>query len=78
MEEFSVKAIDNQIIITIDRSLVDIDSVNNLLVRLRIEQLIKKANFSEDVMKIAEEIKKNWWKENKDRYLEGYIDADRD
>lgn len=77
MEEFSISSSDNQIVITIDRSLVDIDFVNNLVSRLRVEQLIKKANFAEEILNVAGEIKKDWWERNKKNYLEG-IDADRD
>jgi hypothetical protein len=69
MEEFSITSNDNQIVITIDRSLMDMDSINHLIERLRVEQLIKKANFTEDVLDIADEIKEDWWKKNKKEYL---------
>lgn len=71
MEGYRVKSSDTQIQISIDRSLVDIDSINNLLERLRVEELVKKAKFTEKVLNVAEEIKKNWWKKNKVKYMEG-------
>ena len=71
MEGYKVKSSDTQIQISIDRSLVDIDSINNLLERLRVEELVKKAKFTEKVLNVAEEIKKNWWKKNKVKYMEG-------
>lgn len=71
MEGFSISSSGNQIVITIDRSLVDINFVNNLVARLRVEQLIKKANFVEEILNVADEIKKEWWEKNKKSYLEG-------
>ena len=71
MEGFSISSIGNQIVITIDRSLVDINFVNNLVERLRVEQLINKANFSEEILNVANQIKKEWWEKNKKSYLEG-------
>lgn len=70
MEGFNISSSDTQIIITIDRSLVDINFVNNLVARLRVEQLIKKANFAEEILNVADEIKKEWWEKNKKSYLE--------
>jgi len=75
MDGFRVNSTDKEIQITVDRSLIDIASINNLLARLRMEQLIKKANFAEEVVKVADEIKKNWWAKNKERYMEGALDG---
>jgi hypothetical protein len=69
MEGFSISSSDNQIVITIDRSLVDINLVNDLVARLKLEQLIKKANFAEKILNIAGEINKEWWGKNKKSYL---------
>ena len=37
MQEFNIESIGNQVIITMDRSLVDIDLLNKLFDRLRVE-----------------------------------------
>jgi hypothetical protein len=76
MDDFRVKSTDKEIQITINRSLVDIAAINNLLARLRVEQIVKKANFTEAVVKVADEIKKSWWEKNKERYIEGSLDGD--
>jgi hypothetical protein len=73
-----MNSVGNQVVITIDRSLISIDSLNKLFERLRLEELIKKANFSEEVLEIGKEIKSEWWQKNKKRYLEGISDVDSD
>jgi hypothetical protein len=65
MEAFNIKSNNKQVIITIDKSLLDIDFINNLYSRLRVEELIKKANFKRDVVNVSENIKKDWWAKNK-------------
>jgi len=76
MDGFRVNSTDKEIQITVSRSLVDIAAINNLLARLRVEQLVKKANFTEEVVKVADEIKKSWWEKNKAIYMEGPLDGD--
>lgn len=78
MQTFSMNSVGNQVVITIDRSLMSIDSLNKLFERLRLEELIQKANFSEEVLDIGKEIKSEWWQKNKERYLEGISDVDSD
>lgn len=71
MEAVEVTSVENRLVISIDKSLVSKDYLLNLLDRLQTESLIKKADFNERVLEISEEIKSNWWKENKDRFLNG-------
>jgi len=60
----------NKLIITIDKSSVDAVFLANLLDRLRIEQLVKKAEFDESILELSKKIKKNWWAKNKKKFLE--------
>jgi hypothetical protein len=69
MEVFEVKSTKDKLIITLDRSAVSPKFVVNLLERLRIEQLVQKADFDEDVLELSEKIKKEWWAKNKKRFL---------
>jgi hypothetical protein len=78
MNDFSIQAVGNEAIITVDLSLMDIESLNVMFERLRTEQLIKKADFKEDIVEIGEEIKGSWWERNRERYLRGAGNADRD
>ncbi|MCH9008863.1 hypothetical protein IIA29_12830 [candidate division KSB1 bacterium] len=69
METIKVKSTDDKIIITIDKSAVNIDFLTNLLNKFRVEQLIHKANFDEQILKLSEEIKQGWWGKNKAEFL---------
>ncbi len=78
MQNFNIQSRGDQIVITIDRSLMELESFNRLFERMRVEQLVQKANFSDDVIEIGTEIKRDWWRKNREQYLEGVADADRD
>lgn len=70
MQAIEVKSTDDKVIITIDKKSVNIDFLSNLLNKFRVEQLIKKANFDEEILKLSREIKQDWWKKNKAEFLE--------
>ena len=70
MQVFDVQSREDKIIITIDRSSVAINFLESLLDRLRVEQLVRKAEFIGDIVVEAESIKREWWRKNKDRFLE--------
>lgn len=78
MNDFSIQSVGNEAIITVDLSLMDIESLNVMFERLRTEQLIRKADFKEDIVEIGEELKRGWWEKNREQYLEGVGNADRD
>ena len=78
MQDFTIQSHGDQIVITIDRSLMSLEALNRLFERLRVEQLVKKANFSDDVIEIGTEIKRDWWRKNREQYLEGITNADCD
>ena len=69
MEAIEVTSLKNRMVISVDKSLISKESLLNFLERLQIENLARKANFDESVLEISEEIKRNWWKENKDWFL---------
>ena len=78
MQDFSIQTVGDQIVITVDRALMSIESLNWLFDRMRVEQLVKKANFREEIVELGTEIKQDWWRKNREQYLEGISDADRD
>jgi len=78
MKDFSIKSVGNQAVITVDLSFMNMESLNLLFDRLRTEQLIRKADFSDEVTEIGKEIKQSWWQKNRDQYLKGIINADSD
>lgn len=55
--------------ISIDKDLVDKEFVLELVEKIRLESLVRKADFDEDVEEPGEEIKAVWWEKNKDRFI---------
>jgi hypothetical protein len=78
MQDFHIQSRGDHIVITVDRSLMSLESFNRLFERMRVEQLVKNANFRDEVVEIGTEIKRDWWRKNREQYLEGIADADRD
>lgn len=70
MEALSIRSTETKVIITIDKSSVDNDFLNGLFNRLKTEQLLKKADFNEDVLKLSDEIKNDWWEKNKKNFID--------
>ena len=71
MKSITVESNENDFLIRIDKDLIDKDLLIELVDRFRLETLIRKADISEDIEDIGEEIKAEWWERNKDRIL-GY------
>jgi hypothetical protein len=69
MEAVEIKSTKNRMVISIDKSSVDSDYIVELTERLRTETLAKRIDFDKKILKLAGEIKKKWWKENKDEFL---------
>jgi len=69
MESVEVTSLNDRVVISIDKTLVSKEYLFTLLNRLRLEELARKADFDESVIDISEEIKQNWWKENKEQFL---------
>jgi len=70
-----MQSVGNQVVITVDLSFMNIESLNRLFERLRIEELIQKADFSDEITEIGTEIKQSWWQRNRERYLKGILDG---
>lgn len=69
MEAIELKSYKNKYLISLDKSYFDKEILYNLLERLRIEYLAKKINFNKSIEDLGEEIKEEWWKKNKDKFL---------
>jgi hypothetical protein len=69
MEAISLETTDEKFLITIDKGSLDAEFVRRLIERLRIEYLAEKVGFDEEIEIIGEDIKSEWWKNNKARML---------
>jgi len=71
MNPITVQSTEDIIQITLDKTLVSMDFLLDLLDKLQIEYLAGEINFSEDILQIGEEIKREWWQKNKQEFLKG-------
>lgn len=69
MEAFVVSRTGDKIQVTLDARHFKEDAVKRLLNRLYIEYLAERVNFGEDIEALGEEIKHDWWEQNKERIL---------
>lgn len=71
MEAIQIQSAESTIQITVDKKMVNMDFLVDLMEQLRIEYLAKTVDFSEDIIRIGDEIKKTWWQKNKEDFLQG-------
>lgn len=60
----------NDYLIKLDKSSIDRDTLIELIEHIRLEYLVQRADFDEEVEKIGEDIKAEWWEKNKERFIE--------
>ena len=70
MEAFEVSRTGNIIQIVFDAQHFKEDAIIRLLNRLYIEYLAERASLGEDIEVLGEEIKRDWWIQNKARILD--------
>lgn len=73
MEAIQIQSAESTIRITVDKKMVNMDFLVDLMEQLRVEYLAKTVDFSEDIMRIGDEIKKTWWQKNKEDFLQGIL-----
>lgn len=69
MKAITVDTLEDRFVISVDRSLIQKDSLLQFVENLRVEILARKVNFDDQLEKLDEEIKQSWWEENKDRFI---------
>ena len=69
MEAIQVEDNKNQFFISIDKNAIDKETLLELLTKIRVEHLSRKVDFSEDIEQLGEEIKSDWWRKDKDKWL---------
>jgi hypothetical protein len=61
---------DETVNLTFSKEFLSVPELVRLIETLRIKELISKSQVtSDDVITLDEELKVNWWNENKDRFL---------
>ena len=69
VQPVTVDTSDSQFIISIDKDFLDKKALLDLIYYLRTESLARKVDFDEDIEALGKEIKAEWWKKNKDRFI---------
>lgn len=67
----SIKYENEDAVLIFPKRLVSNDYVQNFIERLNVETIIWKSRLTEkDIMELSEKIKKDWWRKNRDRFIE--------
>lgn len=69
MQTIDLQTTDDKFLISIDKDSVDKEFLLNLIEKIRLESLIRKADFDESIEDLSEEIKADWWKKNKSKFI---------
>lgn len=69
MQNIQIENRKNKIILTINKKEMDQDYLIRLIKRLETEDLAYKSGINEQSLQIAEDIKQEWWNENKSDFL---------
>jgi hypothetical protein len=69
MTSFQVQHTDETIQVTFDKKHFNEDELLKILSFLRLEFLAKKIDFDENMESLGNEIKKDWWIKNKNRFI---------
>ena len=69
MKGLKIQSESNQIIISMNKNNFDENYLLRMIERMNIEYLAKKADFSENIVDLADEINQNWWKEKGKNFL---------
>jgi hypothetical protein len=69
MRTVTLDSSDDRFIISIDKNSINKDALLQFLENLRLEALADKVNFGKEIEDLGEEIKRDWWQSNKDRFI---------
>jgi len=69
MKGLKIQSESNQIIISMNKNNFDENYLLRMIERMNIEYLAKKADFSENIVDLTDEINQNWWKEKGKKFL---------
>ena len=73
MVNISVTTQADEMIIRLNKKSFNKKFLANMLKRLRLEELAQRAGFQKEVVTLGEQIKKDWWKENGESFLQHVI-----
>jgi hypothetical protein len=69
MATISFDSSGDQFVIRIDKDQIDKERLFRFLDSLRVEALAEHVSFTEEIEALGKEIKSNWWKANKSKFI---------
>ena len=69
MQTIDFYTTEDKFVISIDKNSIDKEFLLDLIGKIRLESLVRRADFDESLEELGEEIKTDWWKKNKDRFI---------
>ena len=69
MKAINIESTEDKYVISIDKNAIDKSFLFDLIDRLSIENLAQKIDLDDSIIELGEEIKKDWWENNKERLL---------
>lgn len=69
MQAIDLQTTDGRFLISIDKDLVDKEFLLDLIEKIRLESLVRRADFDESIEDLGEEIKADWWRKNKSKFI---------
>ncbi len=73
MNPIAVQSTEHSIQVTFDKTLMPFDSLMEFLNKLQLEYLAKEIDFSEEIIRIGENIKQDWWQHHKHEFLKDTV-----
>ncbi len=70
MQSMTIETTSDKILITLDKKHVNQDAIIAMVKLIEIEAMAQEVNFSPDIAKLDEDIKRQWWQENKEYLIE--------
>jgi hypothetical protein len=69
MQAIDLQTTDDRFLISIDKNFIDREFLLTLIEKIRLEYLVRKADFDDGIEELGEAIKADWWEKNKDRFI---------
>ena len=58
-----------RVLISIDKNLINTESLTNIIRFVELETMVQHINFGSELIELGKTIKQDWWQENKSRLL---------
>ena len=70
MQSMTIETTSDKVLITLDKKHFNQDAIIAMVKLIEIEAMAQEDNFSPDIAKLGEDIKRQWWQENKEYLIE--------